>query len=80
MRKSARPPREPRAPSHQPVRVRQAHIPCCVPYWEAPSFFAAGGLYSADKGYHLSPNAYLAAFEEWLPRKWQHRGIPFLKP
>ena len=51
-------------------------IPCCVPYWESQQFLKAGGRYSQARGYHILPTDYLAAFEEWLPRKWQDRGTP----
>ncbi len=52
------------------------HVPCCVPYWDSQRFLKEGGRYSAKLGYHLLPADYLAAFEEWLPRKWQYRGDP----
>jgi hypothetical protein len=51
-------------------------IPCCVPYWDAQRFLMAGGRYTKFRGYHLPSSAYLADFEEWLPRKWQYRGTP----
>lgn len=51
-------------------------IPCCVPYWESQQFLKSGGRYSEARGYHVLPTDYLPTFEEWLPRKWQHRGTP----
>lgn len=51
-------------------------IPCCVPYWDSQRFLKSGGRYSEKVGYHVLPSAYLPDFDEWLPRKWQHRGTP----
>jgi len=51
-------------------------IPCCVPYWSSQQFLKDGGQYSKARGYHVMPGDYLAPFDEWLPRKWQHRGTP----
>lgn len=51
-------------------------IPCCVPYWDERKFMSAGGRYRIGDGYHLTGDDYLPNFEEWLPRKWQHRGAP----
>lgn len=51
-------------------------IPCCVPYWDSQRFLKERGRYSQARGYHVLPDDYLPAFEEWLPRKWQHRGTP----
>lgn len=51
-------------------------IPCCVPYWDGQLFLKSGGRYSEARGYHVLPTDYLPAVEEWLPRKWQHRGTP----
>ncbi|CAB5514280.1 hypothetical protein LMG26857_03339 [Achromobacter anxifer] len=51
-------------------------IPCCVPYWDQTQFLNAGGAYSEKLGFYVKEDAYLPAFEEWLPRKWQDRGDP----
>lgn len=51
-------------------------IPCCVPYWDSQRFLKTGGRYTEARGYHVPPEAFLPNFEEWLPRKWQHRGTP----
>jgi hypothetical protein len=40
------------------------------------AFFAAGGEYDEEAGYYVDEDAYLPAFDEWLPRKWQFRGDP----
>lgn len=62
-------------PETAPTSGRE-FIPCCVPYWDAERFLRSGGRYHAARGYHVLPEAYLPNFEEWLPRKWQHRGDP----
>lgn len=51
-------------------------IPCCVPYWDERAFLAAGGQYTPRDGFFVKGDAYLPAFQEWLPRKWQERGSP----
>lgn len=51
-------------------------IPCLVPYWDQQSFLALEGRYSEAYGFHIRDDAYLAAFNEWLPRKWAYRGDP----
>lgn len=52
------------------------HIPCCVPYWESSRFLNSGGEYTEALGFHVPVDAYLPNFDEWLPRKWQFRGVP----
>lgn len=49
---------------------------CCVPYWDAQSFFRGGGRYTEGLGYHAREGDDLSAIDEWLPRKWQYRGDP----
>lgn len=67
----ARPQFAPMAPPQHAGR-----IPCCVPYWDAPRFFKAGGCFLESFGYYVPEDAFLEDFEEWLPRKWQYRGSP----
>lgn len=51
-------------------------IQCCVPYWDSKEFFAGGGRYKDGIGYHVMVTDDHTNTEEWLPRKWQYRGVP----
>lgn len=59
-----------------PAPLASGGIPCCVPYWDSREFLQLGGLYSDKDKHYLSPDAYMDDFHQWLPRKWQDRGIP----
>lgn len=51
-------------------------IQCCVPYWDAQAFFKSGGRYAEGVGYFVLASDDHSNTEEWLPRKWQYRGVP----